>query len=73
MMGGGSPDSGKCTIEVVVDDVAQVEIRGTTASLRTMSGQPAQFRRFECTVPMPAAPANFRFSGVDGRVRQTLV
>ena len=73
MVGGGSPDRGKCTIEVVVDDVAQVEIRGTSATLRTISGQPAQWRRFECTGAMPANPANFRFAGVDGRGRQELV
>jgi hypothetical protein len=73
MVGGGSPDRGTCTIEVVVDDVAQVEIRGTTATLRTLSGQPAQWRRFECTGAMPANPANFRFSGVDGRGRQELI
>jgi hypothetical protein len=73
MVGGGSPDRGKCTLEVVVDDVAQVEIRGATATLRTMAGQPAQWRRFECTGVMPANPANFRFSGVDGRGRQELI
>jgi hypothetical protein len=72
IVGGGGPDRGKCTMEVVVDDVAQVEIRGTTATLRTLSGQPAQWRRFECTGAMPANPANFRFSGVDGRGRQEL-
>jgi len=73
MVGGGSPDRGKCTVEVVVDDVAQVEIRGTSAILRTMSGQPAQWRRFECNGAMPANPVNFRFAGVDGRGRQELV
>jgi hypothetical protein len=73
MTGGGSPERGKCTIEVVVDGGAQVEIRGATASLRTTSGRPAQWRRFECTSPMPANPAEFRFSGVDGRGRQNLV
>src|SRR5205085_6002835 len=73
MVGGGSADRGKCTAEVVVDDVAQVEIRGTTATLRTMSGQPAQWRRFECTGPMPANAGNFRFAGVDGRGRQELI
>ena len=73
MVGGGGPDRGKCTVEVVVDDVAQVEIRGTTATLRTLSGQPAQWRRFECTGPVPANAANFRFAGVDGRGRQELV
>jgi hypothetical protein len=71
--GGGGPDRGKCTIEVVVDDVAQVEIRGATANLRTISGQPAQWRRFECDSVMPPNPQNFRFTGVDGRGRQSLV
>ena len=72
IVGGGSPDRGKCTLEVVVDGVAQVEIRGATATLRTVSGQPAQWRRFECSSAMPVSPANFRFSGVDGRGRQDL-
>ena len=73
MVGGGGPDRGKCTIEVVVDGTAQVEIHGTSANLRTMAGQPAQWRRFECTGPLPANPANFRFAGVDGRGRQDLI
>jgi hypothetical protein len=71
--GGGGPDRGKCTVEVLVDDVAQVEIRSATATLRTISGQPAQWRRFECDSVMPANPQNFRFTGVDGRGRQSLV
>jgi len=71
--GGGSPDQGKCTLEVVVDGSAQVEIRGTTATLRDVSGQRPQWRRFECTSAMPANPPNFRFSGVDGRGRQSLL
>lgn len=73
LVGGGSPDHGKCTIEVRVDGAAEVEIRGSSAVLRTLSGQPAQWRRFECTGAMPAKPRNFRFAGVDGRGRQTLV
>jgi hypothetical protein len=73
IVGGGGPDRGKCTIEVVVDNVAQVEIRGATATLRNISGQPAQWRRFECTAGLPANPVNFGFSGVDGRGRQELV
>ena len=73
MTGGGSPDRGKCTVEVVVDGVAQVKIQGTSATLRDVSGQPPQWRRFECTGAMPANPANFRFSGVDGRGKQELV
>jgi hypothetical protein len=68
--GGGSP---KCTIEVEVDVVADVEIRGTVARLHTLSGSPATWRRFECNEPMPVNPANFRFRGIDGRGRQTLI
>jgi len=71
--GGGSPERGKCTIEVVVDGAAQVEIRGNTATLRDMNGRPPQWRRFECTGVMPPNPADFRFQGIDGRGRQTLV
>jgi hypothetical protein len=73
IVGGGGGDYGKCTIEVVVDDVAQVEIRGQVGTLRTMSGQPAQWRRFECSSVMPTNASDFRFSGVDGRGRQTLI
>jgi hypothetical protein len=73
MVGGGGPDRGKCTIEVVVDIVAQVEIRGATATLRTISGQPAQWRRFECTAGLPANPTDFSFAGIDGRGRQELL
>src|SRR5689334_2203650 len=73
IMGGGAPDRGKCTVEVVVDGAADVEIRGDQASIRNLSGQPPQWRRFECTGPIPANPVDFRFSGVDGRGRQQLV
>lgn len=73
MTGGGSPDSGKCTIEVVVDGAAEVEVRGDTAVLRNLQGQMPQFRRFECNGVLPANPANFRFAGVDGRGRQELI
>src|SRR5687768_5755121 len=71
--GGGSPDSGKCTIEVVVDGVAEVEINGENGVLRNLSGQPPQWRRFECNGPMPNNPASFRFKGIDGRGRQDLI
>jgi hypothetical protein len=73
IVGGGNPNQGKCTIEVVVDGAAQVEIRGASATLRNLSGRPAQWRRFECNAGMPANPANFRIQGIDGRGRQTLI
>ena len=71
--GGGYSDRGKCTVEVVVDGAAEVEIRGDNATLRNLSGQPAQWRRFQCTGALPGNPAEFRFTGVDGRGRQQLV
>src|SRR5437899_11758797 len=71
--GGGGPDWGKCTVEVVVDGAAEVEIRGDNGVLRNLSGQPPQWRRFECTGVMPPNPADFRFRGVDGRGRVQLV
>ncbi len=71
--GGGSPDRGMCTIEVVADGAVEVEIRGGNATLRNLSGRPPQWRRFECTSVMPNNPPNFRFRGVDGRGSQELV
>ncbi|MEO8098688.1 MAG: hypothetical protein ABI811_13375 [Acidobacteriota bacterium] len=70
---GGSPDRGECRIEVTVDGAAEVEIRGGNATLRNLSGQTPQWRRFDCTGTMPANPANLRFTGLDGRGRQELV
>lgn len=72
IMKGNPRDHGKCTIEVRVDDAAEVEIRGDTAYLRTLSGRPAEWRRFECNQVMPPNPAEFRFSGIDGRGYQAL-
>src|SRR4029077_3539122 len=73
MVGGGDRDRGKCTIEVLVDGRAEVEIRGDTATLRDLGGAVPQWRRFECSGPMPVNPAGFRFSGVNGRGNQRLV
>lgn len=69
----GGDGDGKCTIEVVVDDVAEIEINGRNASIRTISGGPASFRRFQCNQEMPTRPNDFRFKGIDGRGRQNLV
>ena len=71
--GTGNNDRGKCTVEVVVDGTAEVEIRGDTGILRNLAGQPPQWRRFECSAPLPANPVNLRFQGVDGRGKQELV
>ncbi len=71
--GGDRSDTGKCTVEVYVDGSADIEIRGEHGVLRTLAGRPAQWRRFECSGPMPANPVDFRFTGVDGRGRQELI
>lgn len=69
--GGGG--SGKCTFEVVVDGVADVQIRYNQGYLQTRSGQKAQWRRLKCNQPLPRNPNNFRFQGIDGRGRQYLL
>jgi len=73
IVGGGDGNRGKCTIEVVVDGAAEVTIRGDQGTIRNLSGNPASWRRFECSSPMPANAGDFRFEGVDGRGRQSLV
>ena len=70
---GGGGESGKCTIEVRVDQVAMVEIAGDEGRLITEQGQPSEWRRMVCTAPLPRNVADFRFRGVDGRGRQELV
>jgi hypothetical protein len=70
---GGGGDSGKCTIEVDVDGVAEVEVRGDRGFIRTLEGQPSNWRRFECNSVMPRNPVDFRFRGIDGRGRVQLV
>lgn len=70
---GGGGDSGKCTIEVEVDGVAEVEVRGDRGVIRTLEGQPSNWRRFECNSVMPRNPVDFRFRGIDGRGRVQLV
>ncbi len=62
-----------CTVDVVVDGSAEVEIRGDNAVLRNLSGAPPQFRQFDCTRPIPANAPGLRFNEVDGRGRQELV
>jgi hypothetical protein len=62
-----------CTIDVVVDGAAEVEIRGDDAVLKNLSGQAPQFRAFDCSRPMPPNAPGFQFTVVDGRGRMELV
>jgi len=64
---GGTSSGGRCTIEVTVDGSAEVEVTGSNGVLTTLAGQPASWRRFQCTTPLPRNPVDFRFAGIDGR------
>ena len=72
-MTGSRGDGGKCTIEVRVDQAAEVEVSGDMGRIRTLSGQPASWTRFECSSPLPRNPVDFRFRGIDGRGRVELI
>ena len=63
--GGGG--SGRCTIEVKVDHAAEVEVSGDIGFLTTIAGQPAEWRRFQCNMPLPSNPVDFRFVRINGR------
>ena len=63
----GNAVDGKCTIEVVVDGAAEVEVQGNLGRLRNLSGQKPTWSRFVCNGRMPANPHDFRFRGIDGR------
>src|SRR4249920_3625126 len=69
IVGSANSDWGRCHAEIVVDGAAAVEIRGTTATLRDVSGQQPQWRRFECTSALPLNPADVRFAVSRGRGR----
>jgi hypothetical protein len=72
MLTGGGPGYGRCNGEVVVDGVAEIEIRGDLGTLRNISGRQPEWRRFECTSPIPATAADIQFSG-EGRGTERLV
>lgn len=70
---GGGSNSGKCTIDVNVDDQVEVEIADVKANLRTLTGQPATWIRFECTTPLPHNMGDFELRAISGRGKVTLV
>ena len=71
--GGGNGREGSCTIGVLVDGQAEVEIRGANGLLRNLGGGAPQWRQFECIGVLPPNPADFRFQPMNGRGRQNLV
>lgn len=68
----GGTGNGKCTFEVVVYGVADVEIRGDQGRLVSVDGAPTEWRRLDCNQPLPASANDFHFSGVDGHGKQNL-
>jgi hypothetical protein len=70
---GGGGDRGRCTVEVVVDGVAEIDFRGDDALLRDLGGAPPHWERFECTSPIPPNAGDFRFAAIKGRGRQRLL
>lgn len=70
---GRSDDGGRCTVEVVVDKSAEVMVFADHGVLRMIDGgQPAVWRRLECTSPMPINMRDFRFEPREGRGRVNL-
>ncbi|MEO8099729.1 MAG: hypothetical protein ABI811_18670 [Acidobacteriota bacterium] len=69
----GNSDRGKCTIEVVVDGTAEIEIQQSDGRAREISGAPTTWRRMDCNMPLPGNPENFRLGGQKGRGRQYLL
>ena len=66
------PGQGRCTVSVLVDRTADVEIRGDQATLRDVSGRTPLFERFECTGPIPQAPVDMGIRAIEGNGRMTL-
>ena len=72
VIGRGPAGREGCTLTVMVDGSADVEIRGEYATLRNVSGRPPEVREFECSRPIPPN-ADVRYSPEVGRGRQEMV
>ncbi len=71
---GGAPANGpgKCTLEVLVDQRAEVEIQEDSALLRRLAGERPQWKRYDCTSLMPLQPTGFKLMKINGRGRVKL-
>jgi hypothetical protein len=67
----GAP-GGHCSGEVVVDGAADIELRGAMGRLIDVGGRNPEWRRLECTNPLPPDPGSIRFT-VNGRGQSRLV
>ena len=65
---------GFCEVRVIVDNVAEVGLRGERVFVRTLEGAPAYDAGTTCTAPLPRTGAtNFRVRGMEGRGNAQLV
>lgn len=63
----GVGGNGRCSIEVTVDDAAEIEVFSDVGNLHTISGRPAYWHRFHCNAPLPHMPHDFRMARISGR------
>jgi hypothetical protein len=66
-------ESGQCSVEVVVPSRAFIRVEAGAATLEELSGRAPEWKRFECTSPMPEKPVAFRMETTGGRGTQELV
>jgi hypothetical protein len=65
---------GFCEVRVIVDNRAEVGLRGERVFVRTLEGAPAHDAGTTCTAPLPRTGAtNFRVRGMEGRGAAQLV
>jgi hypothetical protein len=66
------PYQQKCTVSIIVDGAADVEIHGASATLRDVTGQAPSWQRFDCTAPMPYSPTGTHLRAIEGDGTMTL-
>jgi hypothetical protein len=66
------PAEGHCTVSVLVDGAADIEIRGDDATMRNVTGYTPRWQRFDCTGPMPVAAADLSLRAIEGNGQITL-
>src|SRR5438045_8311753 len=64
---GGGGDSGRCTIQAEVDNVAEITVVGDRGLIRTLAGQPSTLQRIDCTGPLPTNMNDVRVQAREGR------
>jgi hypothetical protein len=67
-----NPYEGRCTISVVVNGAAEIDINGDNANLREVSGRTPYWQSFACTEPLPYSAAGLSIRAIRGNGRVTL-